>query len=202
MKKSGYLALFAIAFLATYCGGAKAIDNISQGEGSVDEMEGGFVGEDKLIVKGVGVSKEGVKTQLQKEGTAKEAARMDAMSKVIEVCRGANIQAAATVENNQLAGSAIGKDLAGRIKGAKVKKSNCKPDGELMGCKVIMEIEKKGIKNYVGGNALIEMGQAYVNNKKIFLLNDIPQDLSYTAEIECMDPICLKGDLRTLLTKR
>jgi len=27
--------------------------------------------------------------------------------------------------------------------------------------------EKKGKKNYVGGNVLIEMGQAYVNNKKI-----------------------------------
>ncbi len=147
MKKSGYLALFALAFLATYCGGStKGMQDISQGEGSVDEMEGGFVGEDKLIVKGVGVSKEGLRTQLQKEGTAKEAARMDAMSKVIEICRGANMQAAATVENNQLAGSAIGKDLKGRIKGAKVKKSNCNPDGELMGCKVIMEIEKKGIK--------------------------------------------------------
>ncbi|HNA80437.1 MAG TPA: hypothetical protein PKY99_13325, partial [Turneriella sp.] len=145
MKKSGYVAFFAIAFLATYCGGStKGMQDISQGEGSVDELEGGFVGDDKLIVKGAGVSKEGLKTALQKEATAKEAARMDAMAKVIEICRGANIQAAATVSNNQLEGSAIGKDLKGKIKGAKPKKSNCKPDGELVGCKIIMEIEKKG----------------------------------------------------------
>jgi len=147
MKKIAYTMLFAVAFLTTYCGsGTKGMNDISQGEGSVDEIEGGFVGDDKLVVKGVGVSKKGVTTNLQKEGTAKEAARMDAMSKVIEVCKGANIQAAATVENNELAGSAIGKDLQGRLKGAQIKKSNCKPDGDRIGCKVIMEIVKKGIK--------------------------------------------------------
>jgi len=147
MKKIAFSTLFAIAFLAMNCGGGdKGLTNISQGEGSVTELEEGFMGEDKLIVKGDGVSKEGVKTRLQKEATAKLAARMDAESKVLSICRGANVQMAATVTDAQLAGTAIGKDLAGRLKGAKVKKSNCLPDGELIGCKVIMEIEKKGIK--------------------------------------------------------
>ncbi len=63
---------------------------------------------------------------------------------------------------------------------------------------LVVNLEKKGIKNYIGGNVLIEMGQAYVNNKKIFLLNDIPTDLPYVAEIECMDPICLHGDLKNI----
>lgn len=63
---------------------------------------------------------------------------------------------------------------------------------------LIVNNEKKGIKNYIGGNALIEMGQAYVNNKKIFLFNGIPTELSYTAEIECMDPICLQGNIKNL----
>jgi len=63
---------------------------------------------------------------------------------------------------------------------------------------LVVNLEKNGIKNYVGGNALIEMGQAYVNNKVIFLLNDIPQDLPYTAEIECMDPVCLHGKLENV----
>lgn len=60
---------------------------------------------------------------------------------------------------------------------------------------LIVNMEKSGIQNYIGGNALIEMGQAYVNNKLIFLLNDIPFDMPYAAEIECMDPICLYGEL-------
>jgi hypothetical protein len=34
-----------------------------------------------------------------------------------------------------------------------------------------VNLEKNGIKNYIGGNVLIEMGQAYVHDKKIFLFN-------------------------------
>jgi hypothetical protein len=146
MKKVAYSALFAVAFLATYCGSTKGMQDISQGEGSVDSLEEGFIGDDKLVVKGDGISPTGLKSSLQREAAAKEAARIDGQRKVIEICRGANIQAAATVDNFALAGSAVGKDLAGRMKGAKVKKANCKPEGDIVGCKVLMEIEKKGIK--------------------------------------------------------
>jgi len=58
--------------------------------------------------------------------------------------------------------------------------------------------EKNGIKNYIGGNVLIEMGQAYVNHKIIFLLNGMPSGLPYMDEIEAMDPICLFGDLSNI----
>lgn len=63
---------------------------------------------------------------------------------------------------------------------------------------LIVNLEKRGVKNYIGGNVLIEMGQAYVNNKKIFLLNDLPVEASYIDEIESMDPICLHGDLKNI----
>lgn len=63
---------------------------------------------------------------------------------------------------------------------------------------LIVNLEKNGIKNYIGGNVLIEMGQAYVNNKKIFFLNGLPSNLPYLAEIECMDPICLNGNLAVI----
>lgn len=63
---------------------------------------------------------------------------------------------------------------------------------------LFVNAEKNGRKNYVGGNVLIEMGQAYVNNKKIFLLYDLPKDSAYLDEIESMDPICLKGDLTAI----
>ncbi len=58
-----------------------------------------------------------------------------------------------------------------------------------------VNVEKNGIKNYIGGNVLIEIGQAYVNNKKIFFMYGMPKDLPYMDEIESMDPICLNGDL-------
>ena len=63
---------------------------------------------------------------------------------------------------------------------------------------LIVNLEKKGIKNYIGGNCLMEMGMAYVNNKKIFLLNDIPAGVSYIDEIIAMEPVCLKGDLSAI----
>lgn len=60
---------------------------------------------------------------------------------------------------------------------------------------LIVNAEKNGIKNYIGGNVLIEMGQAYVHDKKIFLLYGMPEKSSYMDEIQCMDPICLNGRL-------
>ncbi len=59
---------------------------------------------------------------------------------------------------------------------------------------LIINIDKRGIKNYLGGNAFLEMGFAHVLDKKIFLLNEIP-DVSYKDEIEAMQPIILNGDL-------
>lgn len=60
---------------------------------------------------------------------------------------------------------------------------------------LIVNGKKHGVENYIGGNVLMEMGQAYVNHKKIFFLNGMPSGLSYMDEIEAMDPICLNGDL-------
>lgn len=60
---------------------------------------------------------------------------------------------------------------------------------------LIVDLTKNGKKNYIGGNCLMEMGMAYVNDKKIFLLNDIPAYVTYVDEILAMDPICLRGKL-------
>ena len=59
---------------------------------------------------------------------------------------------------------------------------------------LILNFDKKGIKNYIGGNTFLEMGFAYVLGKKIFLLNPIPE-INYKEEIEAMRPIVLYGDL-------
>lgn len=59
---------------------------------------------------------------------------------------------------------------------------------------LVLNPEKKGIVNYIGGNTLLEMGFAHVLNKKIFLLNNVPE-LSYSDEINAMQPIILNGDL-------
>jgi hypothetical protein len=62
-----------------------------------------------------------------------------------------------------------------------------------------VNLEKNGRKDYIGGNCLMEMGMAYVNSKKIFLLRNIPADSAYLDEIKAMDPICLHGDLNNIM---
>jgi len=59
---------------------------------------------------------------------------------------------------------------------------------------LVLNLDKNGIKNYIGGNTLIEMGFAYVLDKKIFLYNPIP-NMGYTDEIKAMKPIILEEDL-------
>jgi predicted RNA-binding protein with PUA domain len=62
---------------------------------------------------------------------------------------------------------------------------------------LVINEAKNGKVNYIGGNSFLEMGFAYVLNKKIFLLNPIPE-LSYTDEIIAMQPIIINGDLKKI----
>lgn len=64
---------------------------------------------------------------------------------------------------------------------------------------LVLNLDKKGIKNYIGGNTLIEMGFAYVLDKKIFLWNPIPE-MGYTDEIKAMKPIVINEDLSKITT--
>jgi hypothetical protein len=60
---------------------------------------------------------------------------------------------------------------------------------------LVINLDKNGIKNYVGGNTLMEIGFAHVLNQKIFMLNPIP-DMPYCkSEIEAVKPIIINGDL-------
>jgi hypothetical protein len=66
---------------------------------------------------------------------------------------------------------------------------------------LVLNLEKKGIQNYIGGSTLMEMGFAYGHNKKIFLFNSIPdrsERMHYVDEIIDMDPIVISGDLNML----
>lgn len=60
---------------------------------------------------------------------------------------------------------------------------------------LVMNLDKNGIKNYVGGNTLMEIGFAHVLNQKVFLLNPIPEIPYYKTEIEAVKPVVIDGDL-------
>ena len=60
---------------------------------------------------------------------------------------------------------------------------------------VVANYDKHGIKNYIGGNAFLEMGFAHVLGQQIYLMNPIPKMPHYETEIIAMQPIILNGDL-------
>ena len=62
---------------------------------------------------------------------------------------------------------------------------------------LICNFDNHGIKNHIGGNALMEMGFAHVNGKKVFLLNPIPE-MAYSDEIKAMADVVINGDLKKI----
>lgn len=63
---------------------------------------------------------------------------------------------------------------------------------------IVLNYDKDGIKNYVGGATFGEIMVAFHYNKKIFLLNPIPTDerLAFIIdEIESVKPIVINGNL-------
>jgi hypothetical protein len=59
---------------------------------------------------------------------------------------------------------------------------------------LVLNLEKNGAANYIGGNTFLEIGFAHVLSKPIYLYNDIPST-SYTDELVAMQPVVLNGDL-------
>jgi len=60
---------------------------------------------------------------------------------------------------------------------------------------LVANFDKHGIKNYIGGNTLMEIGFAHVLKQKIYLLNPIPDIKFYKSEIEAVKPIIINDDL-------
>jgi diphthamide synthase subunit DPH2 len=61
---------------------------------------------------------------------------------------------------------------------------------------LVINLEKNGIKNYVGGSTFAEIIFAFYNNKKIFLLNPIPEEIKiFKDELKTVKPIIINGDL-------
>lgn len=63
---------------------------------------------------------------------------------------------------------------------------------------LVLNYDRKGVAHYIGGNTLMEIGFAHVLNKRIFLLNPIPDIPFYRSEIEACRPVILHGDLKKI----
>lgn len=63
---------------------------------------------------------------------------------------------------------------------------------------VIANYDKNNIVGYIGPNTLMEMGLAFHFNKKIFLLNPIPE-ISYKEELIGMKPMILQNGFKNIV---
>jgi hypothetical protein len=63
---------------------------------------------------------------------------------------------------------------------------------------LVVNEEKKGVKNYIGGNVLMEMALAFFARKPIFILNDAPEGSAIEEEIRGVLPVFLHGKIEDL----
>ncbi len=57
-----------------------------------------------------------------------------------------------------------------------------------------LNFDKNGKKNYIGGATFLELYEAFMQNKKIYLYNDIPEGMLYD-EISGFSPTVINGNL-------
>lgn len=62
---------------------------------------------------------------------------------------------------------------------------------------VVLNFEKNGQPNYIGGATFLEMFKAWELGKKIYLYNPIPENL-LKDEISAFNPILINGDLNKI----
>jgi hypothetical protein len=60
---------------------------------------------------------------------------------------------------------------------------------------LVINNEKHGKANYIGGNVLMEMSLAFYQKKPIFVLNGLPHESTFEEELKGMMPVLLNGDL-------
>lgn len=63
---------------------------------------------------------------------------------------------------------------------------------------LVLNYEKRGVDNYIGGNVLMEMALAFYLKKPIYVMNEIPKTSAFLEEIIGMQPIVMHGQLEKL----
>ena len=62
---------------------------------------------------------------------------------------------------------------------------------------LIVNYDKNGIANYIGGNSFLEAAFAHILNKTIYFLNPIPE-MIYTDELKALWAVIINGDMKKI----
>lgn len=63
---------------------------------------------------------------------------------------------------------------------------------------LVVNLEKNGVKGYIGGNTLMEMGLAFFLGKPIYIYQPLSENPANKEEIYALQPIFLQGNLNDL----
>ncbi len=83
-----------------------------------------------------------------------------------------------------------------KMKGIMFKKS--RDMIKSMDAVLCLNFTKNGIYNYIGGSTFLELYEAFMEGKKIYLYNDIPEGILYD-EIHGFNPIIIHKDLNKVI---
>jgi len=63
---------------------------------------------------------------------------------------------------------------------------------------LVVNLDKSGVKNYIGASTLMQIGYAFEHGKRIYLLNSLNESQSGAEEIIAMKPSILNGRLEMI----
>ncbi len=66
---------------------------------------------------------------------------------------------------------------------------------------LILNLEKRGLQGYIGGNTLMEMTLAFHYKKPIFIYDNISEELSFKEEIYAVNPKFIERDLKKIILR-
>ncbi|MCL1911901.1 MAG: hypothetical protein FWG13_06825 [Leptospirales bacterium] len=143
MKKTiGFIVIAAAILAFVGCGGG-GLGGLVDGKSYKSE---GWIDDDTYRTAAIGVPKKGLTSQLQRKATAKEAAKMAAQFAILEKFKGAKVEGAAGMQDFELTGIAVAKEVEGIVKGGSVVSEKYNDDDE---CEIIYEVRAKGLKKKV-----------------------------------------------------
>lgn len=90
----------------------------------------------------------------------------------------------------------LGVDEHSKWKGAMIKMQKEKVDAN--DCILVLNFDKNGQKNYIGGATFLEIFRAFDTGKKVYLYNPIP-DSNFKDELIGMSVEVINGDLSKII---
>ncbi len=150
MKRIFSLTVILIVMAGLVACGSGKMGGEIEGDSFVTE---GWVTPNIFRVTATGVPKEGIINDVQKKGTAKEAALIMAQKRIVEKFVGARLEGAAGAADYASTGIAVSKEFGGLVKGGTIVKTTYDED---CNAEIVYQIENKGLKKRVMGGAYSE----------------------------------------------